>query len=87
MNFKIIDLSLMAAAVVLAVGSLPAVAAMPVAGFADADGNSGYVFVAKKKRKPTRQQEVDKSVESGTVPSRYRSSVPKQYHQYIPFAK
>jgi hypothetical protein len=44
-----------------------------------------------KKRKPakrmTRQQEIDKSVDSGTVPSRYRSSVPKEYQQYVPFAK
>lgn len=60
---------------------------MGVAGFASADVNSGYVLVAKKQRKTTRQQEIDKSVESRTVPSRYRSSVPKQYHQYIPFAK
>jgi hypothetical protein len=41
-----------------------------------------------KKKKParmTRQQEVDRSIERGTVPARYRSSVPKEYHQYIPF--
>ena len=45
---------------------------------------------SKKKtaaKKMTRQQEIDKSVDSGTVPARYRSSIPKQYHQYIPFAK
>ena len=35
----------------------------------------------------TRQQEIDHSVDSGTVPARYRSSVPKQYQQYIPFDK
>jgi hypothetical protein len=35
----------------------------------------------------TRQQEIDKSVQSGTVPSRYRSQVPKEYQQYIPFEK
>jgi hypothetical protein len=43
-----------------------------------------------KKTKPkmmTRQQEIDRSIDSGTVPARYRSRVPKQYHQYIPFAK
>jgi hypothetical protein len=34
-----------------------------------------------------RRQEVEKSIESGTVPSRYRSSVPKEYQQYIPFSK
>ena len=44
---------------------------------------------AKKKpaKKMTRQQEIDKSIDSGTVPSRYRSSVPKEYQQYVPFAK
>lgn len=44
---------------------------------------------AKKKaaKKMTRQQEIDKSIDSGTVPARYRSSVPKQYQQYIPFDK
>jgi hypothetical protein len=41
----------------------------------------------KKTAKVTRQQEIDKSVESGTVPARYRNSVPKQYQQYIPFEK
>lgn len=35
----------------------------------------------------TQQQEVDKSVDSGTVPARYRSSVPKEYHHLIPFDK
>jgi hypothetical protein len=45
---------------------------------------------APKKKKPakmTRQQEIDRSVERGTVPARYRNSVPKEYHQYIPFDK
>ena len=44
---------------------------------------------AKKpaKKKMTRQQEIDHSVDSGTVPARYRSSVPKQYQQYVPFDK
>ncbi len=43
----------------------------------------------KKKtgKKMTRQQEIDKSIESGTVPKRYRSQVPKEYQQYVPFAK
>ncbi|WP_025032058.1 hypothetical protein [Bradyrhizobium sp. DOA9] len=39
------------------------------------------------KKKMTRQQEIDHSVDTGTVPARYRSSVPKQYQQYIPFDK
>jgi hypothetical protein len=45
---------------------------------------------APKKKKPakmTRQQEINRSVDRGTVPARYRSSVPKEYHQYIPFDK
>jgi hypothetical protein len=41
----------------------------------------------KKTAKMSRQQEIDRSIESGTVPARYRSSVPKQYQQYIPFEK
>jgi hypothetical protein len=41
----------------------------------------------KKVVKMTRQQEIDKSIDSGTVPSRYRNSVPRQYQQYIPFDK
>ena len=45
---------------------------------------------APNKKKParmTRQQELDRSIDRGTVPARYRSSVPKEYHQYIPFDK
>jgi hypothetical protein len=41
----------------------------------------------KSGKKMTRRQEIDKSIDSGTVPSRYRSSVPKEYQHYIPFAK
>jgi hypothetical protein len=46
---------------------------------------------ATKKKKPakkmSRRQEIDRSIDSGTVPSRYRSSVPREYQQYIPFSK
>ena len=45
---------------------------------------------APKKKKParmTRQQEIDRSIDRGTVPARYRNSVPKEYHQFIPFDK
>ena len=45
---------------------------------------------AVKKKKParmTRQQEIDRSIDQGTVPARYRSSVPKEYQQYVPFDK
>ena len=41
----------------------------------------------KSTKKMTRQQEIDKSIDSGTVPARYRSSVPKAYHHLIPFDK
>ena len=41
----------------------------------------------KKAAKMTRQQEIDRSVDRGTVPARYRNSIPKEYHQYIPFDK
>jgi hypothetical protein len=41
----------------------------------------------KSARRMTRQQEIDRSIESGTVPSRYRSSVPKEYQHYIPFSQ
>lgn len=88
MSLRITHRLFMAFALTVAIGLSPAVAMMPVAGLASAEVDSGYVLVAKKKKKKmTRQQEIDKSVESRTVPSRYRSSVPKQYHQYIPFAK
>ena len=33
------------------------------------------------------QQEIDHSIDTGTVPSRYRKNVPKEYQQYVPFEK
>jgi hypothetical protein len=41
----------------------------------------------KKPAKMTRQQEIDRSIDRGTVPARYRNQVPKEYHQYIPFER
>ena len=41
----------------------------------------------KQSARMTRQQELEKSIDTGTVPARYRNSVPKEYQQYIPFAK
>ena len=38
-------------------------------------------------RKMTRQQEISRSIDNGTVPARYRRSVPKEYQQYIPFER
>jgi hypothetical protein len=35
----------------------------------------------------TRQQEIDHSLRSGTVPSRFRRSVPREYQKFIPFEK
>ena len=55
----------------------------------ETDNGAKNTAVAKKKKpaKMTRQQEIDKSIDSGTVPARYRNSVPKEYQQYIPFDK
>jgi hypothetical protein len=61
-------------------------AAQPTTAPATTEADTG---TKKKKsaKRMTRRQEIDKSIDSGTVPSRYRSSVPKEYQHYIPFAK
>jgi hypothetical protein len=59
----------------------------PAASPAPADAGRKTAAPKKKSRQMTRQQEIDRSIESGTVPSRYRSQVPKEYQQYIPFDK
>src|SRR3954449_3882394 len=41
----------------------------------------------KPAKKLTREQEIDRSIDRGTVPARYRSRVPKEYQQYVPFEK
>ena len=66
----------------------PAPAASPSAA-APASGDKSDKKTATKKKsgKMTRQQEIDHSISSGTVPSRYRSQVPKEYQQYVPFDK
>jgi hypothetical protein len=69
----------MIAAVAFTLAMLPAQAQQP--GAADQQTQQ-----KKKQKKPTTRQEVDKSIESGTVPAKYRSSVPKQYQQHVPFA-
>jgi len=88
---------MIAAAGALAAVSLPAQAAMPVS----APQNSKDLTLVQdqtatqpkstakttKSRKSKRQQEIDNSVESGTVPRRYMQNVPKQYHDLIPWAK
>ena len=70
----------------------PAATPAPTADPATAtpSGTTDKATATRKKRparKMTRQQEIDKSIESGTVPSRYRNSVPQEYQQYVPFAK
>jgi hypothetical protein len=51
------------------------------------DTNTTPAKETRKKKRMTRQQEIDHSIATGTVPSRYRSSVPKEYQKYIPFDK
>jgi hypothetical protein len=41
----------------------------------------------KKAAKINRRNEIDRSIANGTVPARYRNSVPREYQQYIPFEK
>ncbi|MBB1091767.1 hypothetical protein HUU61_10740 [Rhodopseudomonas palustris] len=41
----------------------------------------------KEPKTMTRRQEIEHAIDTRTVPSRYRSSVPKEYQKYIPFAK
>jgi hypothetical protein len=68
----------------------PAPAATPSASAPSADSSGKKSASAKKRKsgaKMTRQQEIDHSIESGTVPSRYRRQIPKEYQQYIPFDK
>jgi hypothetical protein len=57
---------------------------------AQSDPTATDKAASKKKKttkKMTRQQEIDHSIDTGTVPARYRSSVPKEYQHYIPFEK
>jgi hypothetical protein len=65
-------------------------AAAPTAQPATAPATTEADTGTKKKKsakRMSRRQEIDKSIDSGTVPSRYRSSVPREYQHYIPFAK
>jgi hypothetical protein len=95
-------LTIVVAAAALGFGSLAAVAAMPVTGKAQINAGSDIVQVqappaatdstagekkAAKKKSAKKKSETDQSIESGTVPKRYRSSVPKEYHHLIPFSK
>jgi len=62
-------------------------AAAPVATAPDAANTEHATKKKKQSARMTRQQEIEKSIDTGTVPARYRNSVPKEYQQYIPFAK
>ena len=35
----------------------------------------------------TNRSELDRSIDTGTVPSRYKSQIPKEYHGYIPWGR
>ncbi|UFZ02886.1 hypothetical protein LQG66_27025 [Bradyrhizobium ontarionense] len=48
---------------------------------------AGDATTPKKKRTKTTRQEVEHSLRTGKVPSRYRSRVPKEYQRYIPFER
>ena len=80
MNYRMPLLAAVAAAA-FALTTLPVQAQQP-----PATDQQQQQKKAQKQKKPTTRQEVDKSVDSGTVPAKYRSSVPKQYQQYVPFA-
>jgi hypothetical protein len=53
----------------------------------DKDTGTAKKKPAKSAKRMTRQQEIDRSIDNGTVPSRYRKDVPKEYQQYVPFEK
>lgn len=98
MTSRALVLTVAAAAAALSFASLPAnmVLAQPAAPAAtapaatpDATTPDQAAPKGKKRAKKTtsRQKEIDRSVESGTVPRRYMQNVPKQYHDSIPWAK
>jgi hypothetical protein len=69
----------------------PAAQTTPAAAQPDTSSSATEKAAPKKKKtaakKRTRQEEIDHSIDTGTVPARYRSSVPKEYQRYIPFDK
>ncbi|WP_234683561.1 hypothetical protein [Bradyrhizobium monzae] len=67
----------------------PAATATPAATTDTPTSPAGSKKRADKKpaKKLTRRQELEHSIDTGTVPERYRSSVPKEYQQYVPFEK
>lgn len=70
----------------------PEPAATPSASAPPASDTPEKKTASTKKKKSggarmTREQEINHSIDSGTVPSRYRRQVPREYQQYIPFDK
>ena len=64
-----------------------ATTAAPAATTAPATTTEKAAEPKKKKTRTSRQQEIDRSIDNGTVPARYRKQVPKEYQQYVPFDK
>ena len=74
----------------------PAASPAPSATPADKAGASDGNPASGKPAKPTKlrvqmsehtRQQIDHSIKTRTVPSRYRSQVPKEYQKYIPFER
>lgn len=86
MIFRKTYLTMTVAAAALTFASLPAGAAMPVAGVS-LPAADGLVIQIAQKKKPKKKSELDRSIDQGTVPARYRSRVPREYQQYVPFER
>lgn len=86
MSFRKKYITMTAAVAALTAASLPAGAVMPLAGVALLADNGLVVRIAQKK-KPKKKSELDRSIDQGTVPARYRSRVPREYQQYVPFER
>jgi hypothetical protein len=65
----------------------PAPAASPTPSSSPTTTENKPTTTKKKRASGTSRKEIDRSIQNGTVPSRYRSQVPKDYQQYIPFEK
>ena len=87
MIFRKAYLTMTVAAAVMTVASLPAGAAMPLAGASALADDGLVVQIAQKRKSAKKKSELDRSIDQGTVPARYRSRVPREYQQYIPFEK
>jgi hypothetical protein len=52
-----------------------------------AHATSAKAAPTKPAKPMTRREEIQHAIDTRKVPERYRSSVPKEYQKYIPFAK